>query len=174
TMVIAHFNSAQAANAYLGTYASAVNAMTFVCLALGINNITRWLGIRTSLALVPLIVGGAVGIFFVYPQLSALFAIMVGAKAINYALNQPSLKQLYIPTTENAKYKSQAWIETFGSRSAKAAASFLNMSKNLIGSQAYFVLFALLSISSIVGWFLIALYLAHVYTCAIAEKRVVC
>ena len=33
---------------------------------------------------------------------------MVGSKAINYALNGPALKQLYIPTTTDVRFKAQA------------------------------------------------------------------
>lgn len=52
---------------------------------------------------------------------------MTFSTAINYALNGPALKQLYIPTTAGVKFKAQAWIETFGSRTSKQAESFFNM-----------------------------------------------
>jgi AAA family ATP:ADP antiporter len=109
-----------------------------------------------------------------YPHLEMLFYIVVGAKAINFSLNQPSLKQLYIPTTEAAKYKSQAWIETFGSRSSKALASFLNISKGIIGAHPYILLFGLVSTGAVVSWLFIAAYLAGVYTDAVHKKQVVC
>ena len=51
---------------------------------------------------------------------------MVGSKAVNYALNGPALKQLYIPTTPDVRFKAQAWIETFGSRSSKQDGSVFN------------------------------------------------
>ena len=61
---------------------------------------------------------------------------MVASKAINYALNSPSMKQLYIPTTKDVRYKSQAWIESFGSRGSKAAGSGINdLHKNALASN---------------------------------------
>ena len=51
--------------------------------------------------------------------LGAALVIMVLSKAVNYALNKPVLKQLYIPTTKETKYKAQAWIEMFGSSGSK-------------------------------------------------------
>ena len=71
----------------------------------------------------PLIVGLAVLVFKFYTAITPLFWLMVASKAINYALNSPSMKQLYIPTTKDVRYKSQAWIESFGSRGSKAAGS---------------------------------------------------
>ena len=69
----------------------------------------------------PFIVLAMVLSFKAYPVVHVLFWIMVVAKAINYALNGPALKTLYVPTSHDVKYKSQAWIETFGSRGSKAA-----------------------------------------------------
>lgn len=51
---------------------------------------------------------------------------MVGSKTINYAINGPSLKQLYVPSSPAAESKAQAWIETFGSRGAKELGSGIN------------------------------------------------
>lgn len=172
-MAFAQFTNAADASAFLGQYASSVNGVAFVCLLLGINNVQRWLGIKTALALVPLIVGGAFIAFYSYPNVHVLFYIMIGAKAINYALNGPALKQLYVPTTENAKYKSQAWIETFGSRSAKASASFFNLTKATFGYSTYLFFALVLSLGVVGCWFFIALYLANTYNKAIAKGSVV-
>lgn len=174
TMAFAQFGSDVAVSEFLGAYASSVNTVAFLFLLFGINNIQHLLGIRTALALVPLVVGSAMLTFFFIPQLSVLYWLMVGAKAINYALNSPSLKQLYIPTTEDAKYKSQAWIETFGSRSAKAGASSFNILKSVVGVHPYMLLITGLSVGMSVAWFFIALALASRYTKAIKEGSVVC
>lgn len=173
-LAFAQFANPNAATEFLGTYGSAVNLVAFLCLAFGINNIQRKLGIRTALALVPLIVGGAFLAFYFYPNVHVLFYIMIGAKAINYALNGPSLKQLYVPTTEDAKYKSQAWIETFGSRSAKTSASFFNMTKATLGYSTYLFVALILSMGLVGLWFVIALFLGSTYNKAIKEGTVVC
>ncbi|MBS0627315.1 MAG: hypothetical protein JSS09_03790, partial [Verrucomicrobia bacterium] len=84
---------------YLSIYGSSVNIVSLACLLLGISNITRFLGIGVALAAMPIIVGCALFGFLTMESLSFLFILMVGSKAINYALNGPALKQLYIPTT---------------------------------------------------------------------------
>jgi ATP:ADP antiporter, AAA family len=173
TLVMETYASDVARNFYLQDFASMVNTVAFFCILFGVNNIQRWLGVRFTLALMPFIIGGAVFMFMVYPELSVLYWIVVGAKAINYALNGPTIKQLYIPTTEDAKYKSQAWIETFGSRGAKGGASAINSLKDALGAF-YLMLTVYISFGILVLWFFVALYLGRKYNTAIKEKRVVC
>jgi ATP:ADP antiporter, AAA family len=173
SLVFEQFANANAATQYLGWYGSRVNLVAFIFLALGVNNISRWLGIRTALALVPLCLGVSVWMFKLYPIVDVLAYLMIASKAINYALNGPALKQLYVPTSDDAKYKSQAWIETFGSRGAKAGASFLNMKKAMFGSL-YMSVCVYFSLGLVAAWFLIALYLGNTYVKATSEDKLVC
>ena len=82
----------------LGNYGSMVNCVSFLCLACGISNVRRRLGIRVALSPMPFVIGATVLAFDMAPTLSVLFWIMVG-EAISYALNSPCLKHLYIPTS---------------------------------------------------------------------------
>jgi AAA family ATP:ADP antiporter len=97
-------------------------------------------------------------------------------------LNGPALKQLYIPTTSDVRFKAQAWIETFGSRASKEAGSIFNMllkplqtAFGEISGRSYYLLasgaigFPLLGI-----WLIVALYLGKSYKNAIEKKEVVC
>ena len=122
----AHYSGVALSN-YLSIYGSSVNIVSLLCLLLGISNVTRYLGVGVALAAMPIIVGCALFGFLTMNSLTFLFALMVGSKAINYALNGPALKQLYIPTTPDVRFKAQAWIETFGSRASKEAGSIFNM-----------------------------------------------
>jgi len=191
TILDFHFKSTAAAvysdeaslSSYMSQYAYLTGFVSMICVLLGINNIQRRLGMRASLVLLPLLVTGAVLLVKINPTwLAAAFWIMVLAKAINYALNQPTLKQLYIPTTKETKYKSQAWIEMFGSRLSKGAGSAINTFRGSLSTQygalegvAYF-----LSISTMVSgglitvWLFAALYIAKTYNKAIKENKVVC
>lgn len=162
----------KATAALLGDYGSAVNLVSFLCLALGIGNVQRRLGMRTALCAMPLVVGVMVVGFELAPSLAMLFWIMVAGKALNYALNTPSLKQLYIPTSPAAKYKTQAWIEMFGARGAKAGGSGINTllkvfqgrAGDMAAGFALYVAFAsVFSGFLLVGWFLVAAFLAREY-----------
>jgi AAA family ATP:ADP antiporter len=130
----------------------------------------------------PLIVGGALICFLSINSLLFLFVLMVGSKAINYALNGPALKQLYIPTTSDAKFKAQAWIETFGSRSSKQAGSIFNMSLAplqssfgvLAGRSYYLFLSGALCFPLLALWLFVAVYLGRTFKKAVKENSVVC
>lgn len=174
SMVFSEFIDVTAAGEYLGSYGAAVNMVAFLCLLFGINNIQRWLGLGVALALVPVFVGIAVVSFKLFPGLNMLFYLMVGSKAISYALNGPSIKQLYIPTSESVKYKAQAWIETFGSRGAKASASLANLSKGVLGFTTYLTITVYCSLGLAAVWVFIALFLARRCNEAITKKELVC
>lgn len=168
--------------AFQGLYGSLVNLVALACLLLGVSNIARYLGIGAALALMPIIVAGALLGFLTLDSLTFLLCLMVGSKAANYALNGPALKQLYIPTSRDAKFKSQAWIETFGSRGSKEAGSLFNMLlkpfANRFGEAAgrlYHVwLGSMIGFAMVVVWFFVALFLGRTYKKAVDEKRVVC
>lgn len=160
--------------AYLSDYASMVNTVSLVCLLLGISNITRILGVGAALMLMPVIVGFAIFGFVTYDNIEFLFYLMVGSKAINYALNGPAMKQLYIPTTHDVRFKSQAWIETFGSRGAKAMGSGFNSLLTTVGRAAHVLYASYLGFAMVISWLFIALFLGRTYKKAIDNKTVVC
>lgn len=174
--------SGVALSRYLSLYGSSVSLVSLTCLLLGISNITRFLGIGVALAAMPIIVGIALLGFLSLNSLTFLFALMVGAKAINYALNGPALKQLYIPTTPDARFKAQAWIETFGSRTSKQFGSLFNMTLAplksafgpALGYSYYLVCSSFIGFPLLALWFVIALLLGKRFRKAVEEDKVVC
>ena len=170
-------------SSYMSTYAYMTGFVSMLCVLFGINNIQRKLGMKASLVLLPILIAGAVLVIKFNPTLLfAAFWIMVFSKAVNYALNQPTLKQLYIPTTKESKYKSQAWIEMFGSRSSKGVGSAINALRGtfetkygaLAGVSVFLTFSTLISGGLIVVWVFAALSVARTYNKAIAEDKVVC
>jgi ATP:ADP antiporter, AAA family len=166
----------------LGQYAWLTGLVAFLCVLLGINNIQRKLGMTISLLMLPLLVAFALVSTKFFGGLYLFLAIMVFAKAVNYALNQPTLKQLYIPTSEDAKYKSQAWIEMFGSRASKGGGSGFNMLRDVFikktglvaGVAAFMNIFFFGGLSLIILWVPIAMYAAKKYNYAVDNDKQVC
>lgn len=168
------YSGAGAYTAYMGVYGVYVNILACICVFLGVNNIGRKLGLSVALIVMPIIIAIAALILAFKPTLAIAFWIMVFSKGLNYALNQPSKEQLYIPTTPETKYKVKAFMEMFGSRSSKAFGSVVNMVKQFVSSES-FILFSTAASLGMVGvWLYTALYLAKTHKQAIAEKRVVC
>lgn len=176
-----HFSGVHLSH-YLSAYGSSVNIVSLACLLLGISNVTRFLGVGVALAAMPVIVGLALFGFLSLNSLSFLFILMVGSKAINYALNGPALKQLYIPTTPDVRFKAQAWIETFGSRASKEAGSIFNMLlaplQKAFGAMAgrsyYLIASGCLGFPFLAFWFIVAIYLGRTFKHAVENKKVVC
>jgi AAA family ATP:ADP antiporter len=167
---------------YLSTYATSVNIVSFVCFLCGVSNVTKFLGVGVALAAMPVILGLALLGFLTMNSLNFLFVLMVGSKAINYALNGPALKQLYIPTTADVHFKAQAWIETFGSRASKEAGSVFNMLLKPMqgwlgiaaGKARYLMLSGCIGFPLVVLWFVVAVYLGKTFKKAVNENKVVC
>jgi len=160
----------------LAQYGTMTGVVSSLCVLFGINSIQRRLGMRASLLLLPLLVTGAVVLVWTSPtSLLVAFWIMVFAKAVNYALNQPTIKQLYIPTTKETKYKATAWIEMFGGRSSKGTGSLVNGFRASFTSVSAFLTMASFISFGLIGiWFFVAVYIAKTYNKAIKEDRVVC
>ncbi len=181
TLASQHYSGTALAE-YLGSYASSVNLIALLFLLLGVSNITRYLGIGVALFLMPIIYGLAVLGFRTLDSLGFLFALMASSKAINYALNGPAIKQLYIPTTYDVRFKSQAWIETFGSRGSKEIGALFNiplgpLQKSLgeVAGRARHALFAsYLGFALVAVWFFVALFLGRKYKKAVDDQTVVC
>ncbi len=163
------------AAAYLAFYAQCVGIVSTAAVFSGIQNIQRYLGIKASLLALPLFIFiGLISIYSYFSLLSVIFFVMVVAKSINYALSQPAMKQLYIPTTTTVKYKVQAWLEVFGSRGSKSLGAVVNGLRGGVELSFFIGIFTLCSMGFVGLWILAALYGAKVYEQAIKENRVIC
>jgi AAA family ATP:ADP antiporter len=182
TLASAQFTVHHQLTEYLAYYGMMVGVVSMLSIILGINKIQRSLGLGASLALLPILIAVAVLTFKSYPIVSVLFWIMVFSKAVNYALNQPSMKQLYIPTSKDAKYKSQAFIEMYGSRGSKAMGSTVNLWRKtfmqkygaIAGLEQFITMCTFASLGIIGIWLPVTFYLGRTFKKAVDEKRVVC
>jgi len=181
-MVSTEFSTEATRGAYLASYGVWTGIVSSLCVLFGINSIQRKLGMTASLILSPILVAIATVTIKFFPELSVVFWIMVIAKAVNYALNAPTVKQLYIPTTKEARYKSQGWIEMFGSRAAKFGGSMINMTRGVfqakygpvVGISFFLSLTTIASLGIVVGWLFVAMFVAKTYNDARAKDQYVC
>lgn len=120
------FHNPGLVNKFLFTYALNIQVISCVFALLGTSFFQRKLGIAFSLAAYPIFLGLSIGIFIISPTLQTIFYVMLIAKALGFALYNPTKEILYIPTSRDIKYKSKAWIDMFGLRFSKAAGATLN------------------------------------------------
>jgi ATP:ADP antiporter, AAA family len=167
---------------YLATFAVITGLLSFFCLLFGVSNIQRKLGMRASLITLPFIMIGGITIWWFIPTLLVSGIVVVIFKGLNYSINQPSVKQLYIPTSEDTRYKAQAWIEVFGSRGSKTIGSMINNLKlpltNYLGATTGLTVFlsiaSLTSFSLLALWIFIAFFVSAQYNKAIKDDTLVC
>lgn len=112
-------------------YGVGLNVVSFLIALLGTSYLLRKFGVRIGLLVYPAIVGLVVVFLLLFFQFSpsvtallwATFGAMIVIKGAGYAVNTPTKEMMYIPTSKDAKFKSKGWIDTFGSRFAKAGGS---------------------------------------------------
>jgi AAA family ATP:ADP antiporter len=164
---------------FVSKFAVVVGIIAALSLIFRIGKLPKILGIRLSLFLLPVLILTGFIIINIANNLGyllpGLFIVVASFKAINYALNAPTCKQLYIPTTKDVKYKSQAWIETFGSRSAKAGGGLVDFAKRFIVTQWQLPVILLLAASAIgIIWLPAVWYASKRYDQAVKNNEVVC
>lgn len=167
---------------YIGFYGSAINFVTLLCLVAGINNINRFFGITYSLLLIPALIGFSIFGFMMYQNISILFGMLVLLKAVNFSLSIPTTKQLYIPTTSDVRFKAQAWIDTFGSRTARQLSGVYAMLLNFLQSQSPSIcllstfngLTNYLCLTMVFFWFCTAYYLGKKHSLALENNKTIC
>lgn len=154
---------------FLAKFGVIVNAVALFSLALGISTIGRKIGVKKSLLMLPvLVMGGVIVIYFLGSFLWPVLYVNAALKALNYAFNQPTKEQLYIPTTKDTKYKAKAWTEMFGNRGSKVVGSGINM---LMAAD----IVVAVSLFGLIGvWFVAAGYAGSKHKEAIDTDSVVC
>jgi AAA family ATP:ADP antiporter len=155
-------------NKFLFDFALAVQVIACLFALVGTSFFQRRFGMNFALIAYPLCIGSAVVCYLFHPTLQTIFYVMLIAKALGFALNQPSKEMLYIPTSKNIKYKSKAWIDMFGQRLAKASGMFAN---RFIGP--FVALTSTLTIGLIVVWALLASVMGKSFKRAVQNKELI-
>jgi AAA family ATP:ADP antiporter len=159
---------------FFSYYALCLNGLALICLVLRIDIIGKKIGVRRSLIALPIFVG--LGIVWLYfnPTLNNAFWVIVLTKGLNYAFNQPSKEQLYIPTTPTTKYKSKAWIDVFGYQSSRALGWSAVSYQNTVDPNLFLVLSSSIGLGMVLFWILIACYAGGSYQKAIKNNDIIC
>ena len=155
-------------NKFLFDFALAVQLIACLFGLVGTSFFQRRFGMAFALIAYPLCIGAAVFCYLLYPTLQTIFFVMLIAKALGFALNQPSKEMLYIPTSKNIKYKSKAWIDMFGQRLAKASGAFAN---RFIGP--FVALSSSLTLGLIFVWVLLASIMGKAFKRAVQNKELI-
>lgn len=120
---------------FQGMYGMATNSLSFLMALLGTSYLIKRFGLRFGLLFFPISLGISFSILFIFytfghpsagQLLAATFIVMMIAKGLGYAVNNPVKEMMYIPTSKNVKFKSKGFIDIFGGRMAKLGGAQIN------------------------------------------------
>ena len=113
-------------------------------------------------------------ILLIWPSLYTAFIAIVATKAFNFAFNQPSKEQLYIPTTPTSKYKAKAWIDIFGYQSSRALGWAMVGYQGIVQPLTFLFLSSGAGLLLVIFWIFIAYYVGGEYQKAIKNNITIC
>jgi len=151
---------------FLGWFGLCTNVTAFLMALFGTSYIMKKYGLKFCIMLYPVLFGISLISLYTYyltnpsPEnlLWATFAVMMLVTAISYAVNNPTKEMMYIPTSNDAKFKVKGITDTVGSRGSKAVGSVINKSLNVGATQALQVA-NLITFGTLIGVGFIALWL---------------
>lgn len=140
----------------------------------GTTTLLKRVGVKASLLIMPLVTVVLAIAPLLCPTLSMFFVVMVILRALNYGFNHPLREILFIPTTKDIKFKSKAWIESFGRTLSKTMGSSFNYITTLI-TAPYMCLVAASTISCglSVVWAFVGLLVGKKYITTLKENKVI-
>jgi len=166
---------------FQGIYGIGINLVSFLMALFGTSFLIKKFGLRFCLLFFPAILiasMGALTIFHYYGNptptstLWMMLAVMMVAKGLGYAVNNPSKEIMYIPTSDEIKFKSKGWIDMFGSRTAKQAGSLVtNHFKQNLTDLMFFG--SLISVGLSAVWIVAAIYVGTVNRKLVNTKKIV-
>jgi len=114
--------------AFMGRYGQLTNLLSLFLSYYAFPYLMDHYGLKHTLRIFPTMLLGITFISFVAlpMNLPVLFISMSFLKALTYSINDPAKEILYIPTSNNIKFKAKFWIDVVGARVAKAVGSSIN------------------------------------------------
>jgi len=151
---------------FLGWFGFWTNLLAFSMALLGTSYIIKKFGLKFCILLYPIAFGSSLTALYLYyltsplPEnlLWATFGVMMLVTALSYAVNNPTKDMMYIPTSNNAKFKVKGITDTIGSRGSKATGSLITDACNVSGDTAA-SLVNIMSIGTLIGLGFISIWL---------------
>lgn len=180
------FMSQAAYTSFCGWFAFWTNLTAFLMALLGTSYIMKKYGLRFCILISPVTYTLALLSLYLYyttnplPEnlFHATFITMIIVTAISYAVNNPAKEMMYIPTSNDAKFKVKGITDTVGSRGAKAIASSINDSLN-VGATAALKIANVLAFGTLFGlgfiviWAIAAFYVGNKNAQLVKDNQII-
>jgi AAA family ATP:ADP antiporter len=154
TSTVAHFLNGDAIGTRLSRVFAVTNVVSMLVQFFLTPLVMQTWGLGVALLVLPAATAAGSLAFLARPSLWVGSMLNIADNAFSYSINQSAKEALYVPTTEDEKYKAKAFIDMFVQRAAKAVAVGVSL-----GLGWWFHDFASLRWSSLVTLALIAVWL---------------
>ena len=127
-----------------------VNLVGFLIQSILVGRFVKYLGVRGSLFIGPLISLVAYGTAAIQPVLNVVRGIKITENSNDYSTNNTIRAALFLPTSREVKYKAKAAIDTFFARTGDALQALFVF----VGTRLSFAIpaFAVMNVVFIVVW----------------------
>jgi ATP:ADP antiporter, AAA family len=119
------FTSADERTRFFATIDFWVQAASLVGQLLLFGRLFKWVGLRTMLAAVPLLMTAGYAVFAAAPRFMVLVVVYALRRIGDYALTRPCRDALYTVVSREEKYKAKSLIDTFVYRGGDATSGSL-------------------------------------------------
>jgi ATP/ADP translocase len=113
---------------FLGWYGQTVNVLSLFLSFYAFPRLIKHYGLSITIRIFPtVLLLVTIFAFVLFPQnLYFLFVSLSICKALTYSVHDPAEEVLYMPTSNDAKFRAKFWIDVVGQRIAKAVGSAIN------------------------------------------------
>ena len=112
----------EATQAFFGKIGTIIGAVSVVTQFFLVSFIIRTFGLTVALLVLPAAMATASGIYFAVPMLTTAGLLTISDNAFSYSINQTARETLFVPTSDDVKYKARAFINMLIQRIGKGAA----------------------------------------------------
>jgi AAA family ATP:ADP antiporter len=144
---------------FQGSFDALVSRVTLVVQLFVTSRLIRYLGVRGSLFILPLIALVNYSIIAVAPILAIIRIGKVLENSGDYSIQNTVRQALFLPTSREAKYKAKAAIDTFGQRTGDVLAAVVVIVGGLLGFAL--MTFAIINVALTGAWLLVARNIAR-------------
>ena len=146
------FNSAADRTAVFAAMDFTVNALTIGTQLFLTSRIIDRLGLKWTLAIVPIALGLGFALLGWMPALSILIAVQVLRRAGNYAIMRPAREMLYVVLGKEEKYKAKNFIDTVVYRGGDAISAWAYAGLTAAGLGLGGIAFVAVPLAGIWAW----------------------
>jgi AAA family ATP:ADP antiporter len=135
---------------FYGSFYATVNLVGFLLQLLVASRAIRYLGVRGSLFILPVLALVNYSVIAVAPLLAVIRVGKILENSTDYSIQNTVRQALFLPTTREAKYKAKAAIDTFGTRFGDVASAGIVLGGTAVGAAT--ATFAWFNVGLTVAW----------------------